>query len=60
MITVGVGYDVLSVLFGWPTISQGVRDLDQESGQLVRWLWLALWFHFFVLCPDASKYWTGK
>ena len=43
-----IGYDVLCVVFGWPTISHVVRELDHQCAGLIRWGWLALWLHFFV------------
>ena len=43
------GADVVCVTMGWQTISSAVRQLDAESGTLLRWLLLALWGHWFVL-----------
>ena len=43
-----VVYDVLCVAFGWQTISAYVRRVDLDSGMLFRWLWLALWLHWFA------------
>lgn len=48
VLVVVIGYDILCMTFGWPTVSQGVRDFDKELGGLFRWVWLALWLHWFV------------
>jgi hypothetical protein len=41
-------YDVICVVLDWPTISSQMRIVDEATGHLFRWMWLALWFHWFV------------
>ena len=55
MVGVPIVYDIVALIFNWPTISQTMRDLDQQSGSLFRWLtllgWLAVWLHCFMRSP---------
>lgn len=46
-------YDVPCGIMGWPTISEGIRQVDRDTNQLVRWFWLALWGHLWV-----TPWWT--
>lgn len=43
--------DVAAYEYRGQTVSAYVRALDVQLGGLLRWVWLALWLHFFVQVP---------
>ncbi len=47
IIAICIIYDLCCMIRGWPTISAVVRVMDEQSGGIIKWFWLALWLHWF-------------
>lgn len=43
-----IAYDIPCALLRQTTISEAVRQIDEELNGLIRWGLLALWMHWFV------------
>ena len=43
-----IAYDVCAFVFRWTTISDTLRQINQQTGWLLAFLMLAVWFHLFL------------
>ena len=45
---ISVVYDLIAFARGWKTITSVLRDVDYQTGTLLRWAFVAIWLHLFV------------